>query len=45
MPNVIEYVKFKLKKGATAEQFLTASDKFQKEYLEKCKGSMQNILL
>jgi hypothetical protein len=44
MSNVIEFVKFKLKADVTARDFLAASDRFQKEYLVKCKGYISRRL-
>jgi len=44
MAKVMEFVQFKLKEGASVTDFLTASDKFQKDYLTKCKGYITRTL-
>jgi hypothetical protein len=38
MPNVIFYVSYKLKKGASVEDFLLASKKLNDEYMSKQNG-------
>lgn len=38
MQNVIYYVSYKLKKGASVEEFLLASEKLNNEHIAKQKG-------
>ena len=45
MPNSIEFVAFKLKKGVSAEEFRLVSDKFNDEFLAKQKGYISRKLL
>ncbi|MCL2116400.1 MAG: hypothetical protein FWH29_09285 [Methanobrevibacter sp.] len=45
MSNVVEFVTFKLKKGASEPDFLLVSDKFNHEFLAKQKGYISRNLL
>ena len=38
MPNVVFFVSFKLKKGASVPDFLLAAEKLNNEYMSKQKG-------
>ncbi len=45
MTNIVEFVTFKIKKEASTQNFLLASDKFQIEFLDKQKGYISRKLL
>ena len=45
MPNVIEFMSYKLKEGASVPDFLAASEKFHREYVSKQKGFISQKLL
>jgi len=38
MPNAVYFVSFKLKKGASVQDFLLAAEKLNNEYMSKQKG-------
>ena len=38
MPNAVFYVSYKLKKGASVQDFLLAAEKLNNEYISKQKG-------
>lgn len=45
MPNSIEFVSFKLKKGVAVPEFHLISDKFNSDFLSKQKGYISRKLL